>query len=371
MFKRQINNLRVLVSRLLTVFLAFLAFFTSYSKNKILYVSFFFEDIKNTLVRLFMTKRGRYNRAFLHFAVIGVLGLGIILAPYLSSTYPVFSPNKPLNINEASAQSIAVGEDVFRTNVSQKPRDKVIEYTVQKGDTISTIAQNFGISENTIKWENDLTSDDITVGDTLKILPVTGMSYKVQKGDTVYTIAKKFDTESQKIVDFPFNDFANPETFSLVEGQMLIVPDAIKPSEQPFIHQQVFIAQGPVSISSAGFTWPLHGIITQFASWYHMALDIAAPIGTPIVAAESGTVSSISLGTWDYGYGNNVYIDNGEGYKSHYAHMSAVNVSAGQQVEAGKTVIGWVGLTGRTTGPHLHFEVLRNGVLTNPLSLLQ
>lgn len=371
MFKRQLYSLRVILARFSATFSSFLSFLVLYSKKKILSVSLLFETWKNTLVRLFMTKRGRYNRTFLHFSAIGVLGLGIILAPYLSSTYPVFSQNKPLSINEAQAQSIAVGEDVFQTNISQKPRDKTIEYTIQKGDTISTIAQNFGISGNTIRWENDLTSDDITVGDTLKILPVTGMSYKVQSGDTVYIIAKKFNTEAQKIVDFPFNDFANPETFSLVAGQMLIVPDAIKPSEQQYIRPQVYIAQGPFAITSAGFTWPLHGIITQFASWYHMALDIAAPVGTPIVAAQSGTVSQVDIGSWDYGYGNNIYIDNGAGYKSHYAHMSVVNVSAGDHVEAGKTVLGWVGLTGRTTGPHLHFEVFRNGVLVNPLSYIQ
>lgn len=317
-----------------------------------------------------MSKRGRYNRTFLHVATMSVLGLGVILTPYLASTYPVFS-SKNDNKMEASAQSIVVGEDVFQTSISAKPRDKIINYTVAKGDTISTIAEKFGVSENTIKWENDLTSDNITVGDNLKILPVTGMAYKVQKGDSVYTIAKKFDTEAQKIVDFPFNDFANPETFSLVEGQILIVPDAIKPSQQPYIRRQVFIAQGPVSISGAGFTWPLHGIISQFAAWYHMAIDITSPVGTPIVAAQSGTVVAANVGTWNYGYGTDIEIDNGGGYGSHYSHLSGINVNVGQQVEAGKTVIGWVGLTGRTTGPHLHFEVKRNGVLINPLNVLQ
>ncbi len=348
----------------------FLKFFAFYLRRKVISSSLFFETHKNLAVRFFTAKRGRYNRPFLHAATMGVLALGVVLTPHLASSFPVFSKSAQ-NQTEAVAQSIDVGDNVFQTSISQKPRDKVIEYTVQKGDTISTIAEKFGISDNTIRWENDLTDDSITVGDTLRILPVTGMSYKVKSGDSVYTIAKKFDTDAQKIVDYPFNDFANPETFSLVDGQMLIVPDAIKPSEQPYIHRQVFIAQGPVSISSAGFTWPLHGLITQFASWYHMALDIADPVGTPIVAAESGTVSEVSVGTWDYGYGTNVYIDNGQGYKSHYAHMSGVNVSVGQSVEAGKTVIGWVGLTGRTTGAHLHFEILRNGVLVNPLGFLQ
>ena len=243
----------------------------------------------------------------------------------------------------------------------------------QKGDTVSTIAQKFGISADTVRWANDLSDDTINVGDSLQILPVTGIEYKVQSGDTVYTIAKKLATDPQKIVDFPFNDFANPETFSLVTGQMLIVPDGIQPAAQPFIRPQVYIAQGPsaTSFSASGFTWPVHGLITQFASWYHMALDLAAPYGTPIIAAKSGTVVEANTGGWNYGYGNDVIIDHGGGYKSLYAHMEAVNVSQGQQVVGGSTVIGWIGLTGRTTGPHVHFEIRLNDVTINPLPFLQ
>src|SRR3989344_6358456 len=179
---------------------AFLSFFYSYIKNKVITASVFFENNKNNLVKLFTIKRGRYNRSFLHFVVMVVLGIGVLLAPFLASTYPVLSSRAASNLDFPSqSQSIIVGEDVLKTDVSQKPRDKIITYTVEKGDTISTIARKFGISEETVKWANDLTSDNITVGDTLKILPVTGISYKVAKGDTVYSIAKRFDTESQKI----------------------------------------------------------------------------------------------------------------------------------------------------------------------------
>ncbi len=335
-------------------------------------MSIFFETYKNILVRFFMMKRGRYSRPFLHLATMGVLGVGVISAPFLASTYPVFSSNDPLALDSASSQhSINVGDNVFQTDVSQKPRDKVITYTVQKGDTVSTIAQKFGISQDTVRWANDLSNDSLNVGDTLKILPVTGISYKVQKGDTVYSIAKKLDTEAQKIVDFPFNDFANPETFSLVEGQILTVPDGVKPSDRPSIKRQIYIAQGPTSVSSAGFTWPLSGGISQFPVWYHMAIDITNPVGTPIVASQNGTVTKISTGTWDGGYGNNIMIDNGAGYQTLYAHMSGINVVIGQEVAAGKTVIGYVGNTGRSTGPHLHFEIRKNGVLVNPLPFLQ
>jgi len=375
MNRRQILDLFLPAQKFLSAFPDFLNFLSHYLKERLVSSSVVFETYKNILVKFFMIKRGRYSRPFLHLATMGVLTVGVIVAPFLASTYPVFSQNSSVSakINSPSNSSIAVGEDVFGTQVSQKPRDKAVTYTVQHGDTVSTIAQKFGISADTVRWVNDLSNDTINVGDNLQILPVTGISYKVQSGDTVYSIAKKLATDPQKIVDFPFNDFANPETFSLVTGQMLIVPDGVKPSEQPFIRPQVYIAQGPSStaFSSAGFTWPVHGIISQFASWYHEALDLAAPYGTPIVAAKSGVVTEANTGGWNYGYGNDVVIDNGGGYSSLYGHMEAVNVSPGQQVVGGSTVIGWIGMTGRTTGPHVHFEVRQNGVTVNPLPYLQ
>lgn len=353
----------------------FLIFFIGFLKTKIINFSIIFEGNKNVLVKFFMMKRGRYNRPFLHFATLFVLTIGVIAAPFLASTYPVFSENSNTAkiASPLTNQSIIVGENVFATTISDKPRDKVLKYTVAKGDTLSTVAQKFGISANTIKWANDLTSDTLSVGDVLDIPPVTGVVHKVARGDTIYTIAKKYDTEPQKIADFTFNDFANPETFSLIEGQILYVPDGIKPSQQPYIRRQVYIASGPssTSFSASGFTWPVHGIVTQFASWYHMALDVAAPVGTPIVAAKSGVITSVSVGSYDGGYGNNVIVDHGGGYTTHYAHMSNVNVNAGQNVVGGSTVIGWIGLTGRTTGPHLHFELRQGGSLINPLPLLQ
>lgn len=363
------------------IFLANLAdfssFFFHYCKRKVVNATVAFEKYKNRFVRIFMAKRGRYNRPFLHFATMTVLGLGVLIGPFLAETYPVFSSNTStvLGAQRVEQQSVIVGEDVFQTDVSAKPRDKVLTYTVQKGDTLSTIAKKYQISEDTIRWSNDITGDAITVGDELKILPVSGIAHKVQKGDTVYTIAKKYTTDAQKIVDFPFNDFANPETFALVEGQMLVVPDGIKPSEQPLRRNdvpRVFVA-APVPIAGGSFAFPLPSNtgISQFASWYHMALDITAPYGTPIYSAQNGTVTRVSVGTYDSGYGNNVWVSNGNGVETHYAHMMSVNVSAGQSVSSGSTVIGWVGLTGRTTGPHLHFEIRQNGSLVDPMTYLR
>jgi len=356
----------------------FFGFLGLYLKKKIIFSSEKFEKNKNYFVKIFIVKRGRYNRLFLHFATIGVLGFGILIAPFLASTYPVFSANSSTSakITEPNTQQlISVDANVFQTDISQKPRDKVIEYSVQRGDTISTIANKFGISEDTIRWANGLSGDSITVGDTLKILPVTGIAHKVISGETVYSIAKYYDSNPQQIVDFPFNEFANPETFSLVIGQILIVPDGVKPSEVPVQRIRQNISRqyyaGPIPVSPGGFSWPLSGGISQYASWYHMAIDITAPVGTPVVAAENGSVTSVSVGSWDGGYGTNVWINNGQGIATHYNHMSGVNVSVGQPVTVGSTVIGWVGMTGRTTGPHLHFEVSKNGALINPMAILQ
>jgi murein DD-endopeptidase MepM/ murein hydrolase activator NlpD len=359
-------------------FSKFCQFLSLYFKKKIVAGWIIFEKNKNNIVRLFTIKRGRYNRPFLHLATMAVLGIGVVVSPFLADTFPIFSSKayNSLEISSDTSESIIVGENVFETSISKKPRDKIVIYAVQKGDTLSTIAEKFStpdnvISTDTIRWANDLTNDNLSIGDELKILPVAGVAHKVSKGDSVYTIAKKFDTDAQKIVDFPFNDFANPETFSLVEGQILIVPDGIKPALQPFIKRSVYIAQGPVSISSAGFTWPVRGIVSQFAAWYHMAIDITSSVGTPIVASHDGTVSNISSGTWDGGYGTSIWVDSGTGFESHYAHLGGVNVGVGDTVVVGKTVIGWIGMTGRTTGPHVHFEISKNGVLVNPLSYLQ
>ena len=222
MHKKKLLDLFLPFKKFLSVFPEFLHVFVVFLRGKLIISSFAFEKNKNILVKFFMIKRGRYSRPFLHFATMGVLTIGVIVAPFLASTYPVFSQNSSTSakIQSPTNNSIAVGEDVFGTQISQKPRDKTISYAVQKGDTVSTIAQKFGISADTVRWANDLSDDNISVGDSLQILPISGIAYKVQSGDTVYTIAKKFASDPQKIVDFPFNDFANPETFSLVRANV-------------------------------------------------------------------------------------------------------------------------------------------------------
>jgi murein DD-endopeptidase MepM/ murein hydrolase activator NlpD len=156
-----------------------------------------------------------------------------------------------------------------------------------------------------------------------------------------------------------------------VIGQILIVPGGVQPAEQPSYknirqqEQQRYFA-GPMPATGGGWVFPVTGMITQYPSWYHMALDIAGSVGSSVTAAHGGTVSTVDVGTYDGGYGTNIWVDDGDGIKTHYAHLSEVSVSVGQRVGAGQT-IGLRGNTGRSTGPHLHFEVQVNGVLVNPL----
>lgn len=353
---------------------AFIGFFFYYIRRKIVRFSVRFEKGKNQLVKFFMMKRGRYNRPFLHLTTMIVLAVGILIAPFIADTYPIFAGKSPAFANQLSGDSaqssIEVGQDVFETENSRKPRDKVIVYEVERGDTIETIAKKFDISTDTIKWENDLEDGDVlSIGQELRILPVTGIAYKVRQGDTIYSIAKRYGIGEQGIVDFPFNTFANPETFSLVTGQILIVPGGVEPASQSqYSSQQTYAVSGSLPVgSSNGWFFPVEGGITQYASWYHMAIDVAGPIGTPVYAARSGVISSAAVGGWNDGYGNNVWIDSGDGIATHYAHLNGVNVSAGQRVVGGQTVIGWRGNTGRSTGSHTHFEVTVNGALVNPL----
>lgn len=218
-------------------------------------------------------------------------------------------------------------------------------------------------------WQNDLTKETIKIGQTLNILPVDGISHKVSKGDTISSIAKRYDADTQAIVDFPFNSFVNDETFELAVGQIVVVPDGVKPAETAAparIRQQVPDA-GTV-VASGQFAWPTSGTITQNFAWYHPGTDIANRAAPEVLAADGGTV--IYSGCLSYGYGCHVIIDHGNGYRTLYGHLQKIYVTQGQGINRG-VHLGKMGSTGRSTGTHLHFEVVKNGVKLNPLSVLR
>jgi LysM repeat protein len=336
---------------------------------KSLHLSFLkVEERKGIVVSALYRQRGKLSQRLTHTGMGAIAALGVMIAPLISQEFPGTNVN-PWQVTGAPAVLSASTQDPgLDTQISSKVRDSIINYTVQDGDTVSTIATKFGVSADTIRWQNDLTKDKIKVGGTLQILPVTGIAHKVQKGDTVYSIAKKYDAEAQAIVNFPFNTFSNDETFELAIGQTVIVPDGVMPAAAvtPRI-RQVTPSAGTV-VASGQFVWPTQGVITQRFSWYHPGIDIANNAQPIVVAADSGRV--VYAG-WDgSGYGNMVLIDHGNGYQTRYGHLSQIMVISGQTVARGNAV-GKMGSTGRSTGIHLHFEIYKGGARPNPLLYLK
>jgi len=333
-----------------------------------LHLSFWrFEKGKGFVVEALYRQRGKLVRRFIHTGMATLAGIGMIIAPSVAREFPGRSVN-PWDVTTAPMVLSAFSESQDTQTIVSDVRDKIINYLVQPGDTVLGIASKFGVSADTIRWQNNLTKDTIKDGQNLEILPVTGVSHKVRKGDTVYSIAKLYDASSQAIVDFPFNTFTNDETFELAIGQVIIVPEGVMPKAQvPTRIRQITPDAGTV-VASGQFVWPTGGTITQYFSWFHKALDIANSAQPDILAADSGKI--ITAGWSSAGYGNHVVIDHGNGYRTLYGHMQTIYVVAGQTVARGAR-IGKMGSTGRSTGPHTHFEVILNGVYINPLNVLK
>ncbi len=336
-----------------------------YSEKKLRRFGVQFESQKDLLVDILMARRGSYQRPFLHFSLGMLFIVGVMSAPILAGNRD--EETAGLAPPSAVVTSLENSEYGIETQVSKKPRDQVVSYTVAPGDTLSGIAEKFGVSVDTVKWANSIRGESLSIGDELKIPPVTGVVHKVREGDTVYSIAKKYRTDAQKIVNFPFNDFTDLDTFALAVGQSIIVPDGLMAEVvTPF-------ASGPISppISAGGsgqYLWPAGGLITQYPIWYHNALDIANASAPGIAAAEAGTVRLVEY--LRYGYGQHIIIDHGGGYATLYGHLSEIYVKPGDVISRGQ-IIGRMGSTGRSTGTHLHFEVRVNGVTVNPLPFLK
>lgn len=229
--------------------------------------------------------------------------------------------------------------------------DQISLYVVREGDTLTQIAQMFGVSVNTILWANDLPrGTQIRKDQTLVILPVSGVRHKVVKGDTVKSIAKHYEADVSEIASFNGIDESHP----LAIGKTIIVPDGeIAPT--PVRAGKPVIAGGGRSVGGF-FSAPLVRYKKTQGLHGYNGVDLAAPYGTQILAAAPGVVIVSRSGGWNGGYGNYVVIKHSNGTQTLYAHNATNIVAQGQSVERGQ-VIGTVGNTGRSTGTHLHFEV--------------
>ncbi len=289
-------------------------------------------------------------------------------------------------------------------------RDTLILYKVRDGETLDYIASKFGVTKETIATFNDdkIINNQVSGGMELVILPISGIRVTVQPGDSVTTIANRFKVPAENITGLPMNNVTKDTKLKV--GDKLVIPNGLVPAA-PVVSAPVngstkpgtgsikdvgrYIPPPPVPavnrnpngalsapppgvpVGTTGkMVWPVYGPITTYFGqriWYgiHQGLDIAAPVNTPIVAADGGVV--LNAGWSSDGYGIMVLIAHSNGLYTLYGHLNRVNVTVGQRVARGQ-LIGVEGSTGNSTGPHLHFEVRWGrvyGQTLNPLAYLK
>ncbi|PCI89619.1 hypothetical protein COB18_03650 [Candidatus Kaiserbacteria bacterium] len=295
---------------------------------------------------------------------------------YNSQTIPLaraaqnFDPNPSkgggdITIVEGSALLPSSGPSGSLADVSEessyKSSGQISIYIVRPGDTLGDIAGMFDVSVNTIRWGNDIArTEAIQPGQELIILPVTGIKYTVKNGGTLQDIIDKHGGDIQEAVEY--NGYSAKEY--LAAGTEVIIPDG----ELAAPKQEVKVAQSRYTRTTSaprGTNVPTYsgyyirpivgGTRTQGIHGYN-AVDIAASVGTPILAAASGKVIIAKGSGWNGGYGKYLVIEHTNGTQTLYSHNSRNLVFGGQNVVQGQ-VIGYVGSTGRSTGPHVHFEI--------------
>jgi len=281
------------------------------------------------------------------------------------------------------------------TTIPSRPRQEVTKYLVQEGDTVFGIADKFGLEPETILWGNYyILLDDphaLQPGQELNILPVNGTYHEWQQGEGLNGISSYYGVTPEDIIDYPANnldiaaigDFANP---NIAPGTWLIVPNGRRefvswsaplgvtrenPAYARVLGPGACDAISGGAVGYGAFIWPAN---KHYLSGFdyspnanHWGIDIAGNEGEGVYASDAGVI--VYSGWNNYGYGNMVLIDHGGGFQSLYAHLSGLNVGCGQSVGQGD-VIGAIGTTGRSSGSHLHFEIMTSSYKANPWDLL-
>ena len=282
----------------------------------------------------------------------------------------------------------------MHTTIPARPRTDVITYTVKIGDTLFGISEAFGLKPETILWGNQLVLADnphnLQPGQVLNILPVDGTYYRWSAGDGLNGVADFFGVTPEEIVNYPGNhlnpetigDYANPK---IEPGIWLIIPGGTRefvtwsapviPRDNPGVAKVLGpgvcgeIVDG--AIGAGAFIWPSNArFLSGFdysPSTNHSGIDIDGETGDAVYATDNGVVVYAGWNNW--GYGNVVVINHGNGWQTLYAHLSAYNVACGQSVFQGN-VIGAIGDTGNSSGSHLHYEMMYNGTKVNPWDYL-
>ena len=325
-------------------------------------------------VRLF-TVAGTQSSTASQPPVNGVIPIPPAQAPGAAPISPLFGGRRD--------DGILSRQIVLDTAEPVESRQAIVTYTVGNGDNIEAIAARFGLFPTTLIWSNQEVEDApdiLKVGQSLNILPVNGIYYSVEDGDTLASIAEKFKANTADIIASPLNGLQENQT--LTTGTSIVIPGGVKPFQARVVEDSSSNTQGSATGSfaytapapaytapSGNFLWPTAATyVSQGFWWGHRGIDIAASIGVPIYASDSGCVSS--AGWSNVGYGYMILLNHGNGFQTLYGHLSQFYVEAGQCVSRGQ-VIGAMGSTGNSTGPHLHFEIRVNGAPDNPYFYLQ
>lgn len=255
----------------------------------------------------------------------------------------------------------------------RQPEHNFIVYTVERGDTPNSIAERFNIRTETLLGGNPQLSQEASLlqtGSEIIILPIDGVLHDVQPGETLERIAEQYGVALEEIVAYSDNNLEFP--YRLYPETQIMVPGAVRevfvwtPPSLDSVGGVSREGSGvrPLIVGTGTFQYPVGGRNFSQYFWYgHPGLDIALAEGSPVYAADTGTVT---FAGWNvYGYGNLIVVNHGNGFETFYAHLSGINVSPGQIVYKGN-VIGLSGNTGRSSGPHIHFEIRINGVQDNP-----
>jgi len=271
-----------------------------------------------------------------------------------------FSRSIEIDDDSKSAESETLGKGPVKS-VDRASRPEVVSYVVKKGDTLWNLAKAYGTDVNTIANTNNIRNpNSLKIGQRLQILTTDGIIHNVCRGESLWAISRKYDTSIGEIVWA--NELKNPDSLNI--GQELIIPNVRQ------VTSKAVIASAQTGAKGMRFIWPVKGQISSpFGNrkdGFHYGLDIACPIGRTIQAAESGKVDFVG---WLQGYGRTVLLKHGNGIKTRYAHTSKILVNKGETVNKGQK-IAEIGNSGRSTGPHLHFEIIIDGKPRDPMNYL-
>ena len=308
----------------------------------------------------------------------GVVSTDIYTVPHLAANY------LQQDLSSIAPGGLAVNKPIIMPGVIlNTTRYRAVDYVVEAGDSLSSIAYQFDVSVATLLWANSLIERSIIrPGDKLKIPPTSGIMHKIKKGDNLKKIAALYRAKVEDIVNF---NHLRDDGSDLIAGEDIMIPGGVKQYVavvsrpiRPIITNEtgglVAVPAGSRQApGSAGFIWPSAShIVTQYFSWKHNALDIGGKMATTLYAAKAGTVSISQCG-WNGGYGCYIIIDHGDGFSTRYGHNSRLLVSPGEYVETGQAIALMVntGNVRGVTGIHLHFEVRVNGRAVNPLGYVR